>query len=108
EAIYFGKPVITCRNGYIDEIVFDGENGMFVRPVAGDVAEAVKYLMSNDEVRKSYSSRSKEIYRNLYNRESFKNLYRQVFLDAAQEGYFYGSRKNGFFEKFEKFFTRFF
>ena len=108
EAIYFGKPVVACRNGYIDEIVFDGENGMFVRPGAGDVAEAIKYLMSNDELRKNYSLRSKEIYNELYDREFFKNSYRQVFLDAAGEGYFYGNRKKGFFEKFEKIFTRFF
>jgi glycosyltransferase involved in cell wall biosynthesis len=52
EAMACGKPVIATRVGGMQETVQHGKNGLLVRPGdATDLAEAILYLLHNDELR---------------------------------------------------------
>ncbi|HPZ06563.1 MAG TPA: glycosyltransferase family 4 protein [Candidatus Eremiobacteraeota bacterium] len=93
EALYFGKPVITCRNGYIEEVIFENKNGLFVKPHGFSLAGAIRLLIHNRELRENLSKGSKEVYESLYDIELFRNSYREVFLKALEDGYFYGNKK---------------
>ena len=51
EAAACGLPVITTRVGNMPELIRDGENGFFVERDAGDIAEKLRWLRDDPELR---------------------------------------------------------
>lgn len=67
EAMSFGLPVITSFEGAIPDIIEDGVNGFLVDPHdPSAMAEKIKYLANNPEVRKKLGKNARSKYLNQY------------------------------------------
>ena len=58
----FGKPVVASDVGGISEIVRNGENGYALENDAESFAEKIRYILENDSIYNSFSSKSLECY----------------------------------------------
>jgi glycosyltransferase involved in cell wall biosynthesis len=71
EAMACGKPVIVTRVGGMQETVQHGKNGLLVRPGdAMDLAEAILYLLHNDELRAAMGREGRKRAAELYSWET--------------------------------------
>lgn len=80
EAMASGLPVISTDQGAISESVLDNINGYIVK--AGDyveIAEKIKYLTDNPEIRIKMGKESRRIYEEKFTLEKMINRYKEVF-----------------------------
>jgi glycogen(starch) synthase len=71
EAMMFGKPVVGCRAGGMNEVIEEGVTGLLAEP--GDVASlvaAVGVLFGDASKRREFGRAGRERYLRLYTRES--------------------------------------
>ncbi len=71
EALSFGKPVISVREGGPEEIIREGEFGLFTLPSATDLAEKVLYLLRGEKVRLEMGRKAGFEIQRRYNWEDF-------------------------------------
>jgi len=85
EAMQFGIPVIATREGAIPEIIDDGITGFLVNKHSpGQIAEKLKILLDNDELRNKMEIASRQKYLDKYTLDIFelnmKNIFESVLL----------------------------
>ncbi|GAW94006.1 glycosyltransferase family 4 protein [Calderihabitans maritimus] len=67
EAMAHGKPVIACKGQGIQDLIVNGVNGILVEPKdVGSLAEALKNLLLNSELRQQIGWRARETVLNGY------------------------------------------
>jgi glycogen synthase len=84
EAMMFGKPVVGCRAGGMNEVIDEGVTGLLAEP--GDVASlvsAVSMLLDDATKRREFGRAGRERYLRLYTREALiertLKFYRETF-----------------------------
>lgn len=93
EAMACGTPVVATRIGGIPEIVKDKKNGLLVPPKDPNaLADAIIYLLGNEELRRKMGKRGKEMVRAyIWEKiaEKTEKVYEAVLKNANQKlGYF--------------------
>lgn len=80
EAMAASLPIISTDKGAITESVFDNENGFIVEAKNPEmIAEKLKILIENSELRKKMSDKSRELYQSFFTEETMVNNYSNVF-----------------------------
>ncbi len=78
EALSYGLPIISTDRGCIPDMVKDGENGFIVKDEK-DLAEKIKILLENEELREKMCRKSREIFLNYYNEDKSMEKFIEVF-----------------------------
>lgn len=80
EAMAAGLPVISTDRGAIAEAVRDQQNGFIVeRYAAQQIAEKIKYLMSQPEIKKTMGNNSRKIYLDNYTEDKMVAKFKDCF-----------------------------
>jgi len=87
EAMAFAKPVICSRIGGLPEIVDDGITGLLFEPGnADDLAEKIRYLWDNPELRKKMGHAGREKALREYSPEKYYERLMAVYKKAIELG----------------------
>ncbi|RRQ45336.1 glycosyltransferase [Chryseobacterium sp. SC28] len=79
DALSYGKPVVSSDVGGISEIVRNGYNGFVLHNDDNIFADRIKYILNNNEIYKSFSKKSLEIF--------YKDLTTEKMIEAYYEVY---------------------
>jgi glycosyltransferase involved in cell wall biosynthesis len=76
EAMGFGLPVISSKEGAISETVEDGVNGFIIDPKSPeDIADKISILVNNPDLRQKMGIKGREIFKSKYSLEAYaRNL----------------------------------
>lgn len=86
EAMASGLPIISTNQGAITESVLDGINGFIVKPDSpAEIAEKVRFLINNPEVRISMGVESRRLYLENFTEEKMVDRLKNVFNKVLQE-----------------------
>lgn len=79
EAMACGLPIVASKIGGVPDIVKDGENGLLVPPRDSEaLADAIIYLLENEDVRRKMSKRGREMVKN-YSWDKIAEQYEEVY-----------------------------
>ena len=83
EAMSVGLPIISTKDcGVIDETVIDGYNGILVeKRNVHQLAEAIKKLLMDEDLRKKMSENSRKRYLELYTPEKHYELFKEILIN---------------------------
>ena len=82
EGLRAGKALLATRVGGIPELLKDAENGFFVERDGGDIADKASRLLSNPELLRSFSAKSRKLYEGGFRIEDVCERYREVYSRA--------------------------
>lgn len=82
EALRAGKALLATRVGGIPELLKDGENGFFVERDGSDIADKASRLLSNPELLRAFSDKSKGFFEEGFRIENVCELYREAYSRA--------------------------
>lgn len=83
EAMAMGLPVVSTRAGGMDEVIIDQESGILINPYsASQIADALKFLIDNPEVRNEIGERARKVIENNFTIsrqiQIFRNQYQAI------------------------------
>jgi glycosyltransferase involved in cell wall biosynthesis len=84
EAMARGKAVVATRVGALPEVVRDGQTGLLVDLRPDQIAEAVSYLLSNDEVREAMGQRGRRLVEQKFTLKQMVNGFEGVYSRALE------------------------
>jgi glycosyltransferase involved in cell wall biosynthesis len=73
EAMACGLPVITTSVGLANDLIKDGENGLFINWDPIDMAEKILLLLSGQELQRKFSQAGMEIVKQFERKTAIKN-----------------------------------
>lgn len=86
EAMRAGLPLVVTDVGGNKEAVNDGQNGFIVpKATPAALAEAIRTLINDEELRKSFGKRSRELYLQNFTLERCVDQYEEVYLSLMDK-----------------------
>ena len=82
EGLRAGKALLATRVGGIPGLLKNAENGFFVERDGGDIADKASRLLSNSELLRSFSAKSRKLYEDGFRIEDVCERYRDAYSRA--------------------------
>ena len=79
EALFFGKPIVATGVGSVPDMVLTGENGFVVDKNPDEIADKIIQLLSNHQLIRSMSKRSRQIFESSYANETVNRKILEVY-----------------------------
>lgn len=83
EAMSCGKPLIASKVGGVPEIVLDNKNGFTLPNDADMFADRINYILKNEDIKKSFSEYSHELYLKHFTVSKMTNGYMNIYQEIS-------------------------
>lgn len=84
EAMARSKPVVASRVGGLPEVVKDGQTGILVELEPDDIANAVSYLLTNDQERLMMGERARQVVEERFTTIKMVDRFESIYHRAAK------------------------